>query len=271
MKTQDMKKLRSTEERIMPGDKWTYQLLQASISRYVFASHFVEGKSVFDLGCGNGYGANYLKNKGVKEVIDCDYSQEAISYAKSAYPVDGLSFVQADVQQLQFDDSRFDVVIALEILEHLEQWQNFVAECNRVLNNGGVFICSTPDKEVTSFNQEPLSTYHVKECYKDEFHDLMSKHFNEVLLYGIEPQDEKDRTLQGLVVRFKLKIFCLLKAEKIINFVTKFIFRKYRLIKLEEIDKDFEKVLDKRYAPYLLQDGTLPPGTIIGVGKKAKD
>lgn len=266
-----MKKIRSTEERIMPYDSWTFQLLQASISRYVFSSQFVEGRSILDIGCGIGYGASYLKRKEANEVVGGDYSEEAIVSAMAHYKQKGLHFIRLDAQQLPFRTASFDVVVALEIMEHLKGWQIFPAECNRVLKEGSIFICSTPNREVSSFgHQEPLSSYHVKELSVNEFHQLLSKHFDQITLYGIEPQSKRDQRIQRLVVDAKSKILSIPKAEKVINFVTRFIFGKYRLMKLGEIDEDFEKALDRRYTPYLLQDGTLPPGTIIAVGKKSE-
>lgn len=264
-------KIRSTEERIMPQDSWSFQLLQASISRYVFSSQFVEGRLALDIGCGIGYGASYLKRKGANKVVGCDYSEDAITFAMARYKQEGLHFVRLDAQQLPFPTASFDVVISLEVIEHLKGWQIFPAECNRVLKEGGIFICSTPNREFSSFGRgEPLSSYHVKEFSINEFRELLSKHFEQITLYGIEPQSKRDERMQRLVVKAKSKIFSAPEAEKIINFVTKFVFRKYRLMKLEEIDEDFEKVLDKRYAAYLLQDGTLPPGTTIAVGRKSR-
>jgi len=265
-----MKNIRTTEERIMPHDSWSFQLLQASISRYIFSSQFVEGRLVLDIGCGIGYGASYLKRRGAYEVVACDYSEEAIISGRAHYKQEGLHFMRLDAQQLPFRTACFDVVIALEIIEHLNGWQAFPAECKRVLNESGILICSTPNREVSSFgHQEPLSSYHVKEFSVNEFRQLLSKHFEQITLYGIDPQSKRDEKIQRLVVNAKSRIFSTPKAEKIINFVTKFpLFRKYHLMKLDEMDEDFEKALDKRYAPYLLQDDTLPPGTMIAVGKK---
>jgi len=143
---------------------YTWHSLQLGIARYTFAGQWVSGKTVLEIGCENGYGASYLLSKGAKKVIGGDISEKAIEYARGHYQRDGLHFMLLDAQKLQFADSSFDVVVAFEIIEHLDKYTDFLDECKRVLKDGGTFICSTPNKDVISPNSEkPWFPDHTKE------------------------------------------------------------------------------------------------------------
>jgi 2-polyprenyl-6-hydroxyphenyl methylase/3-demethylubiquinone-9 3-methyltransferase len=55
----------------------------------------------------------------------------------------GVEPVHADVADLPFEDGRFDVVVAGEVLEHVTDLEGVVAEALRVLAPGGTFVCDT--------------------------------------------------------------------------------------------------------------------------------
>ena len=52
----------------------------------------------------------------------------------------------ADAQRIPYNDARFDVVIANNVLEHLEEPANVFQEVSRVLKPGGVFLAKTPNR-----------------------------------------------------------------------------------------------------------------------------
>jgi ubiquinone/menaquinone biosynthesis C-methylase UbiE len=53
-------------------------------------------------------------------------------------------FVNQDMQNLQFESGRFDLIVHSETLEHLHQYDRALAECHRVLKPGGVQIYTVP-------------------------------------------------------------------------------------------------------------------------------
>lgn len=102
--------------------------------------------SILDCACGNGYGAEILKD--IAFYTGVDISKEAISNAQKNYGEHGV-FCICDGECLPFPDETFDVVSSLETIEHLpkEKHHNFVMELLRVLKPGGRFIITTPNKE----------------------------------------------------------------------------------------------------------------------------
>jgi len=50
------------------------------------------------------------------------------------------------VTELPFEDASFDLVVAFEVIEHLENWRGFLEESRRVLAASGQLIVSTPNR-----------------------------------------------------------------------------------------------------------------------------
>jgi len=173
-----------TGERVVPG-KTPYVTYQEHINRYVFALKFVKNKIILDVACGTGYGTDFLVKNGAKKAIGLDISTDAINYAKNVYKKQNLSFIQGNSINLPFHDKSFDVIISFETIEHIKEHDKFLNECWRVLRNGGLFICSTPNKRVSSpYTKKPSNPFHVKEFYIDEFSNLLDKYFVENRLYS---------------------------------------------------------------------------------------
>lgn len=94
------------------------------------------GAQLLDVGCGGGLLAPHVD--GYRHV-GVDLSQAGLEVA-AAHGVEG---VHADVTDMPFEDGRFDVVVAGEILEHVTDLPATVAESLRVLRPGGTFVCDT--------------------------------------------------------------------------------------------------------------------------------
>ncbi len=99
----------------------------------------VDGR-VMDLGGFDGYWAASLD--GV-EALSVDVDIDAI------YP--SVQYVSADGLQLPFKDAAFDVVFALDVIEHVPDEQKLIKEALRVLRPGGRFILKTPNETVQIF------------------------------------------------------------------------------------------------------------------------
>jgi SAM-dependent methyltransferase len=174
-----------TGERMVPGGALNV-FFQEHFERYQFARQFIAGKTVLDAGCGEGYGPDYLAEV-AREVVGIDNSLDAVHNAESRYQRSNLRFMLMDATKTQFADGIFDVVCAFEILEHIPDYQDFVAEMKRVLAPGGLFIVSTPNKALQSPGQKTRSPYHFREFYLDEFADLLTSYFPQVETFGQPP------------------------------------------------------------------------------------
>ena len=173
-----------TGERVVPG-KTPQTIYDEHIYRYIFAAGLTENKSVLDVACGTGYGVGYMVERGAGKAVGADISPEAANYASERYGGERTSFVCANGLRLPFAENVFDIVVSFETIEHIRQYGKFLAECRRVLKDGGSLICSTPNRRIFSPNLErPINTFHVKEFWPDEFHRLLRRYFADVAFYG---------------------------------------------------------------------------------------
>lgn len=102
-----------------------------------FKKNFKKGKSILDIGCGDGYGAFKLHQAGYK-VEGVDFSEEMINYAlKQDYAKD-INFCKGDVCDLPFQKQIFDGIMAINVLEWTEIPATGLLEMKRVLKNGGL-------------------------------------------------------------------------------------------------------------------------------------
>jgi 2-polyprenyl-3-methyl-5-hydroxy-6-metoxy-1,4-benzoquinol methylase len=151
---------------------------------YKFASQFVNAKSVLDVGCGYGYGIEYLLRKGAASCVGLDYSEKAIKFAKRIYQDSNLQYYVMDANNLSyFNDQSFDVVLSIEVIEHLPDANKHISEISRVMKTGGILVLSTPNKEMTSAGQRPLGKFHTNEFYYQELRGLLRKYFSEVVIF----------------------------------------------------------------------------------------
>jgi 2-polyprenyl-6-hydroxyphenyl methylase/3-demethylubiquinone-9 3-methyltransferase len=94
------------------------------------------GATLLDVGCGGGLLAPHVH--GYRHV-GVDLSAPSLALAAQH----GIEPVQADAASLPFPDASFDVVVAGEVLEHVDDLEGTVAEALRVLRPGGTFVCDT--------------------------------------------------------------------------------------------------------------------------------
>jgi SAM-dependent methyltransferase len=98
------------------------------------------GRRVLDLGCRDGALTQaYLAGN---EIVGMDADQDALAEAARL----GIETRWADLDQpLDLPDASFDVAVAGELLEHLRDPDQLVAEIGRVLRPGGTFVASVPN------------------------------------------------------------------------------------------------------------------------------
>ncbi len=147
------------DERLDPSDA-VEASLQEHLARYRFARERARGR-VLDVACGAGYGTAVLG------AVGADLSLPTLRRAARRYPA---PYVAADAARLPFLRAAFDAVVSFETIEHLPDAARFVAECARVLKPRGVFIVSTPNRELWSpRSPRPCQRHHVREFNRREF------------------------------------------------------------------------------------------------------
>lgn len=201
--------------RVMPKDIWDskeeYLLYLQHFSRYNFAKSYVKGKSVLELGCGTGYGTNFLSPH-ASSITGSDVSKEAIQYCKSKYKRENLNFIQINEKKLPFGDSSYDICISFEVIEHikLKKVKEWLSEINRILKNDGIFICSTPNKKLRLLPlQKPCNPHHMHEYSYKEFRDILESVSSNVKIFGLRGTKETQAIEEKRVKQNPLKVYII--------------------------------------------------------------
>ncbi|MEK6323446.1 MAG: class I SAM-dependent methyltransferase [Acidobacteriota bacterium] len=95
--------------------------------------------TILDVGCGTGMNFSVLAKYG--DTFSSDASEEALHFSKSR-GIDGL--VRSHVESLPFMVSTFDLVTALDMLEHVDDDLRALDELLRVTKEGGVLVITVP-------------------------------------------------------------------------------------------------------------------------------
>jgi SAM-dependent methyltransferase len=95
--------------------------------------------NILDVGCGTGINFCVLAKYG--DTISSDASEEALRFSKSR-GIDGL--VRSHLESLPFEASSFDLVTALDVLEHIGDDLRALDELLRVTREGGVLVITVP-------------------------------------------------------------------------------------------------------------------------------
>lgn len=107
---------------------------------------------ILDIGCGGGLMAEPLARMGAR-VTAIDASAETIAVAKKHAKLSGLSidYRLSSVEELVAKKQSYDVVTALEVVEHVADMPSFMASVSAVLKPNGLLIMSTLNRTPKSF------------------------------------------------------------------------------------------------------------------------
>jgi SAM-dependent methyltransferase len=173
--------------------------------RYNFAATFVKDKSVVDIACGVGIGTQLLRDAGATQVIGIDKDAAAVEYARKVYQE--CTFISCDAQNLVLENNSADVIVSFETIEHLHNPAGFLQECRRVLEPGGLLICSTPNYGVNRWWRS--NPYHIREFLPEEFLRLAGSFFVDLEVYGqgrvLYPAFVGKRVVSDLLEKIHLK------------------------------------------------------------------
>lgn len=100
------------------------------------------GNNILELGCADGSFLSYIKEKTNSKVFGLDVSSHAIKKAREK----SLNVQVHNLEKvLPFQTNRFDLVICLEVIEHLYDTDFLLSQIHRVLKPGGFLVLSTPN------------------------------------------------------------------------------------------------------------------------------
>jgi SAM-dependent methyltransferase len=196
----------STDAERVGGETWTPPWVRREHqARFDFAARMAAGQDVLDCACGSGAGSSVFLDAKPRSFRGLDLSAEAVAAARARCADGDGAFVIAAATGLPLADDTVDVYVSLETIEHVDDDRAYLAEAARVLRDGGRFVCSTPNRNVTNpgttIEAKPFNPFHVREYDPGELIALLSTAFGRVELYGQNPRRRARTTLARMVAR----------------------------------------------------------------------
>ena len=113
--------------------------------------NFLEGLNILDIGCGGGLISEPMSRLGAK-VTGIDASEKNIKIAKSHSESNGLqiNYLNASPENL-IDFKKFDIILNLEIVEHVDNVNLYINSCYKLLKNNGLMFTATINRSFISY------------------------------------------------------------------------------------------------------------------------
>ena len=195
--------------------------IAAEFDRDLTAPHPFAGLRLLDIGCGGGLLSEPMARLGA-EVIGADAAARNIPVARLHAEQSGLSidYRHTTAEDLAAAGERFDVVLNMEVVEHVADPLAYLTACQTLLKPGGLMICSTLNRNPKSYLMAivgaeqimrwlPKGTHDwAKFITPDELYDLIRK-------AGLDPVDRKGMVFNPLSWNWSLS-----PRDLSVNYVT---------------------------------------------------
>lgn len=129
-------------------------------------------EAVLDFGCGSGVALPLLRRFANRVVgVDIDLSPYHALSAHFSFPNEVEVYETNEHPLSRFHDNTFDVIISLDVLEHIDNLQDVFAEFCRIIKPGGMVIVSGPTESLfyrigrLIAGKEYTGNYHVTNIY----------------------------------------------------------------------------------------------------------
>jgi glycosyltransferase involved in cell wall biosynthesis/SAM-dependent methyltransferase len=138
--------------------------LSIHLARYGLVANLCKGKRVLDLACGQGYGAFLMATKWqAASVHAVDISEEALSAGQALFPDPRILWEKLNLDT--FDErcfeNKFDLIVSLETVEHLQNPERFLKVLSTLLAPGGTLCVSWPNDEWYYGQGVTYNPYHM--------------------------------------------------------------------------------------------------------------
>ncbi len=156
-----------------------------------------EGLRIFDIGCGGGLLCEPMARLGAT-VVGVDAAERNIPVAKAHADQSGLTidYRFTTAEDCAASGEQYDVVLNMEVVEHVADPASFLMACQQLLRPGGLHICSTINRNPKSYMMAIIGAEHVMRWLPKgthEWHKFITPDelFKLLSDAGLEPVDRK--------------------------------------------------------------------------------
>jgi 2-polyprenyl-6-hydroxyphenyl methylase/3-demethylubiquinone-9 3-methyltransferase len=147
-----------------------------------------EGLRILDIGCGGGLLSEPMARLGA-DVVGADAAPRNIPVAQVHAEQSGLEidYRHTTAEEMAAEGERFDVVLNMEVVEHVADPLAYLTACQQLLKPGGLMVCSTINRNPKSFAMAIVGAEYVMRWLPKGTHEW-SKFITPDELYGLISQ-----------------------------------------------------------------------------------
>jgi 2-polyprenyl-6-hydroxyphenyl methylase/3-demethylubiquinone-9 3-methyltransferase len=179
------------------------------------------GLRLLDIGCGGGLLSEPMARLGA-DVLGADAAPRNIPVARLHAEQSGLNidYRHVTAEALAEAGEAFDVVLNMEVIEHVADPQAYLDTCARLLKPGGLMVCSTLNRNPKSFAMAIVGAEHVMRWLPKGTHDWNKfirpdELFDMLARAGLDPVDRKGFVFNPLAWSWRLS-----DRDLSVNYVT---------------------------------------------------
>lgn len=129
---------------------WIVRQLIGELGLDPNASKPLRGLRVLDIGCGGGILSESIAHHGA-QVLGIDVTPRNITIARDHAAGQALDVTYRQVALENLDEPPFDVVLNMEVIEHVVDAQAFLEHCLGVVRPGGILVLATLNRTLAGF------------------------------------------------------------------------------------------------------------------------
>lgn len=171
-------------ERVARGEPFEWPNIVA-LNQCV-AHHFVrDAKSIVELGAGTGCFAHAAATDPTRRIVCSEFDTEALQWAQTNRPHPNVEYTSSRIEP---GEHRFDLVVAIEVIEHVADFPGFLSLCASL---GHRTVITTPNKRraaETDTIGPPEYYQHVREWSAGELYWVARCFFEDVRLFAMPDQ-----------------------------------------------------------------------------------
>ncbi|MFT4715761.1 MAG: 2-polyprenyl-6-hydroxyphenyl methylase/3-demethylubiquinone-9 3-methyltransferase [Paracoccaceae bacterium] len=180
-----------------------------------------KGLQLLDIGCGGGLLSEPMARLGAN-VIGADAAAGNIPVAQIHAEQSGLSIDYRNVtaEELAANGEQFDVVLNMEVVEHVADPLVYLTACRQLLKPGGLMLCSTLNRNPKSYLMAIIGAEHVMRWLPKGTHDWNKFITPEELIELITKSGLTNVDLKGFVFNPILWSWSISDKDQSVNYVT---------------------------------------------------
>jgi len=153
-----------------------------------------------DIGCGGGLACEPIARMGAKTTgVDADGNAIAVARAHAAEQGLDITYIHGAAEDLVDQKKTYDVVLALEVIEHVSDPDAFISLCSNLLKPGGLLIISTLNRTWKSYALAIVVSEHIVHWTPKGTHDWNKFIKPSELARMARRQDLSVTTVSGMV------------------------------------------------------------------------